>query len=59
MWSLMKVYHLYQMIILVFSNKGHLRMVYVYLIGYGIPLVIFAITLGIIKPDGLKGSQYL
>lgn len=39
-WMLMEGYHLYQMIILVFSNIGHLRMLYLYLIGYGAPLII-------------------
>ena len=36
----MEGYHLYQMIILVFSNIGHLKLVFLYLIGYGVPLLI-------------------
>ncbi|CAG2108057.1 unnamed protein product [Medioppia subpectinata] len=39
-WMLMEGYHLYQMIILVFSNVGHLRLIYLYIIGYGVPVVI-------------------
>jgi hypothetical protein len=39
-WMLMEGYHLYQMIVLVFSNVGHLRLIYLYIIGYGAPLVI-------------------
>ncbi|XP_054153265.1 adhesion G protein-coupled receptor E3-like [Oppia nitens] len=44
-WMLMEGYHLYQMIVLVFSNIGHLRLIYLYAIGYGSPLVITLCTI--------------
>ncbi|XP_075677629.1 adhesion G protein-coupled receptor L3-like [Dermatophagoides pteronyssinus] len=39
-WMLMEGYNLYQMMIFIFNTKGHLRMLYLYLIGYGLPLLI-------------------
>ncbi|KAH7641083.1 hypothetical protein DERF_000818 [Dermatophagoides farinae] len=39
-WMLMEGYNLYQMMIFIFNTKGHLRMLYLYLIGYGAPLLI-------------------
>lgn len=36
----MEGYNLYQMMIFIFNTKGHLRMLYLYLIGYGLPLLI-------------------
>jgi len=55
----MEGYHLYQMIVLVFSNIGHLRLIWLYAIGYGAPLVVFAgALLGIGFNGGLKG-EYL
>jgi hypothetical protein len=54
---LMEGYHLYQMIVLVFSNIGHLRLIWLYAIGYGAPLIVFiSALLGIGFDGGLHGD---
>ena len=56
----MEGYHLYQMIVLVFSNVGHLRLIYLYAIGYGAPLLIaFSAYLGIGFKNLKETDSYL
>ncbi|KAI2801454.1 hypothetical protein BLOT_011006 [Blomia tropicalis] len=58
-WMLMEGYQLYQMVILVFNNIGHLRLIYMYLIGYGAPLIITVIATIIIQlQDGLTNEYF-
>ena len=56
-WMAMEGYHLYQMIVLVFSNIGYLRLIYLYAIGYGAPLVITTIALLSIGLNKLKETD--
>ena len=56
----MEGYHLYQMIVLVFSNVGHLKLVYLYIIGYGAPfLIAMSAMLGIGFKNLKDGDSYL
>ena len=50
----MEGYHLYQMIVLVFSSVGHLRLTYLYAIGYGTPLIV---TLSSVFAIGFKNLK--
>lgn len=58
-WMLMEGYQLYQMVILVFNNIGHLRMLYMYLIGYGVPLIMTAIAAVLIHLNNGLTNEYL
>ena len=58
-WMLMEGYQLYQMVILVFNNIGHLRMSYMYLIGYGVPAIMTAIAAVPIHLKGELTNDYL
>ncbi|KAH9394215.1 hypothetical protein TYRP_004264, partial [Tyrophagus putrescentiae] len=57
-WMLMEGYQLYQMVILVFNNIGHLRMLYMYLIGYGVPLIMTAIAAVLIHLNNGLTNEY-
>ncbi|KAF7488580.1 Adhesion G protein-coupled receptor L3 [Sarcoptes scabiei] len=50
-WMLVEGYNLYQMMILIFNTKGRLRMIYLYLIGYGCPLIITIIGIVSIESE--------
>ena len=48
-WMLIEGYQLYQMVILVFSNIGHLSFKWMHVIGYGAPAVITLIVVSAFK----------
>ena len=48
-WMLIEGYQLYQMVILVFSNVGHLPLKLMHVIGYGTPSVMTLIVVAAFK----------
>lgn len=57
-WMLMQGYCLYQMIILVFSDKGYLRTEIRYAISYLLPLVIIGVFVAIAGWKGLYDDTF-